>query len=91
VQNDKCSNSALCILHCESLFVLAVQLVLAAAAAELFELQPVRRVLFVLRRHVVALFALRALQNYVISRHTLGPQLSAVSGQQKHSRLIADR
>ena len=41
----------------------------AAATAELFELKPVRRALFVLGRHVVALFALRALQNYVISRH----------------------
>ncbi len=41
----------------------------AAATAELFELQPVRRVLFVLGRHVVAFFALGALQNYVISRH----------------------
>ena len=46
-----------------------MQLVLAAAAAELFELEPVRRVLFVLRRHVIALFALSALQNNVISRH----------------------
>ena len=53
-----------------SLLILSMQLVLAAAAAELFELEPVRRVLFVLRRHVIALFALSALQNYVISRHT---------------------
>jgi hypothetical protein len=52
------------------LLVLSVQLVLAAAAAELFELEPVRLVLFVLCRDVVALFALSALQNYVISRHT---------------------
>jgi hypothetical protein len=43
--------------------------VAAAATAELFEFQPVRRVLFILRRHVIALFALGALQNYVISRH----------------------
>ena len=42
---------------------------LAAAAAELIELKPVRRVLFVLRRYVIALFALGALQNDVISRH----------------------
>ncbi len=33
----------------------------AAAAAELVELKPVRRVLFVLGRHVVPLFALGAL------------------------------
>jgi len=33
----------------------------AAAAAKLFELEPVWRVLFVLCRHVVALFALGAL------------------------------
>ena len=42
----------------------------AAAATKLLKLQPVRRVLFVLRRYVIALFALRALQNNVISRHT---------------------
>src|SRR5688572_1532598 len=52
------------------LFIFLVQRVAPAAATELFELQPVRRVLFVLGRHVIALFALRALQNYVISRHT---------------------
>ena len=46
-----------------------MQLVLAASPAELFELEPVRLVLFVLGRHVVALFALGALQNNVISRH----------------------
>ena len=51
------------------LLILFMQLVLAAAATELFELKPVRRVLFVLCRHVIALFALRALQNNVISRH----------------------
>ena len=43
---------------------------LAAATAELLELKPVRRVLFILGRHVIALFALGALQNNVISRHT---------------------
>jgi hypothetical protein len=52
-----------------SLFVLSVQRMAAAAATELFELKPVRRVLFVLCRHVIPLFALGALQNYVISRH----------------------
>jgi hypothetical protein len=41
----------------------------AAAAAELLELQPIRRVLFVLGRHVVALLALGTLQNNIISRH----------------------
>jgi hypothetical protein len=46
-----------------------VQAVLAAAATELIKLKPVRRVLFVLRRDVVTLFALGALQNDVISRH----------------------
>ena len=51
------------------LLILFVQRMAAAATAELFELKPVRRALFVLCRHVVALFALRALQNYVISRH----------------------
>ena len=41
----------------------------AAAATKLLKLQPVRRVLFVLCRHVITLFAFRALQNNVISRH----------------------
>ena len=51
------------------LFVFPMHGVAATATAELFELQPVGRVLLVLRRHVIALFALGALQNYVISRH----------------------
>ena len=41
----------------------------AAAAAELLELQPIGCALFVLCRHVIALFAFRALQNNVISGH----------------------
>jgi hypothetical protein len=56
-----------------SLFVFLVQRMTAAAATELFELKPVRRVLFVLGRHVIALFAFSALQNNVISRHFLIP------------------
>ena len=52
-----------------NLFVLFVQSVAAAATTELFELQPVRRVLLVLCSHVIPLFALGALQNYVISWH----------------------
>lgn len=52
-----------------SLFVFSMQLVLAATTAELVEFEPVRRILFVLCSHVVALFALCALQNNVISRH----------------------
>jgi hypothetical protein len=58
-----------CPLSIVRLFVLFVQRMAAAAATELFELKPVRRVLFVLCRHVIPLFALGALQNYVISRH----------------------
>ena len=46
-----------------------MQLVLAAATAELAEFEPVRRILLVLGRHVIALFALRTLQNNIISRH----------------------
>ncbi len=48
----------------------------AAATAKLIKLKPVRRVLFVFRRYVVALFALSALQNYIISRHKLSSRLS---------------
>ena len=51
------------------LFILFVQRMATATATELFELQPVRLGLFVLGRHIVALFALRTLQNNVISRH----------------------
>ena len=58
------------------LFVFPVQAVAAAAAAELVELKPVRRVLLVLRRDVVTLFALGALQNYVISRHKSSSAMS---------------
>ena len=43
------------------LLILSVQPVAAAATAKLVELKPVRRVLFVFGRHVVALFALGAL------------------------------
>src|SRR5439155_869282 len=47
--------------------------VAAAATAKLFELKPIRRVLFVLGRHVITLFALSALQYNVISWHILIP------------------
>ena len=46
-----------------------MQAVTAATTAELIKLKPIRRVLFILGRYVIAFFALRALQNYVISRH----------------------
>ncbi len=52
-----------------SLFVLSMHAVAATATAKLFELQPVRRVLFVLCRHVITLFALGTLQNNIISWH----------------------
>ena len=42
-----------------------------ATTAKLFQLDPVRRVFLVLGRYVIALFALGALQNYVISWHKL--------------------
>jgi hypothetical protein len=44
-----------------------------ATAAKLFEFQPVRRVLLVFGRYIIAFFALGALQNYVISRHNFLP------------------
>ena len=50
-----------------------MQRMATAAATEFFELKPVRRVLLVLRRYVIALFALRALQNNVIPWHFLIP------------------
>jgi hypothetical protein len=54
----------------------------AAATAKFLKLKPVRRVLFILCRHVVALFAFGALQNYVISWHispVVSSRLSIVS------------
>jgi hypothetical protein len=65
------------------LLILSMQCMAAATAAELFELEPVRRALLVLRRHVIALLTIRALQNNVVSsafRHFL--PLSAISSQQ---------
>jgi hypothetical protein len=56
------------------LFVFSVQRMATATTAELFELKPIRRALFVLRRHVIALLTIGALQNYVVSsafRHFL--------------------
>jgi hypothetical protein len=50
-----------------------MQSVAAATTAKLFEFQPVRRVLLVFGRYIIALFALGALQNYVISRHNFLP------------------
>ena len=40
-----------------------------AAPTELLELQTVRSLLLILGRHVIALFALGALQYNVVSRH----------------------
>ena len=48
-----------------------MQPVATAATAEFLELQPVRRVLLVLGRYVVAFLTLGALQNYIVSRHNL--------------------
>ncbi len=45
-----------------------MQRMAAAATAELLELKPVRRVLFVLGRYVIPLLTVRTLKNYVISR-----------------------
>ena len=59
------------------LLVFPMQRMAAAAAAKLFELKPVRRVLFVFCRHVIPLFALGALQNNVISWHFLILPLSS--------------
>ena len=54
---------------CILLLVLSMHPMAAAATTELFHLKPVRRVLFVLGRYVITLFALGALQNNVISWH----------------------
>jgi hypothetical protein len=55
-------NFPLSVVHFHSqLFILSMQPMAAAATAELVELKPIGRVLFVLCRYVVALFALGAL------------------------------
>ena len=64
------------------LFIFLVRRMATAATAEFLKLKPVRRVLFILGRDVVTLFALGALQNYVISWHIFSTQHSAISIQQ---------
>ena len=61
------------------LFIFAVQAMATAATAKLIQLQSSRSILFVFRRYIVALFALSALQNYVISRHNLLPHLTVIN------------
>jgi hypothetical protein len=56
-----------------NLFIFSVQPVATAAIAKFFKFKPSGRVLFVFSRYVVTFFALRALQNYVISRHNFLP------------------
>lgn len=56
-----------------TLLRLFVRLMLAAHAAELAELQPLRRLLLILVRHVVARLAHRTLENNIVSRHVLLP------------------
>jgi hypothetical protein len=46
-----------------------MRLMLAATAAKFFEFQTIRRLFLVLISHVVAFFALRALQNDVVSHN----------------------
>src|SRR2546421_3806404 len=64
-----------------TLFRLFVSRVAAAAAAELPELQALRRRLLVLRRHVVAALALGALQHNVVAWHKSPSKISTVSSQ----------
>jgi hypothetical protein len=65
------------------LLVLFMQPMAAAAATIFLKLKPVWRVLFIFCRHVVALFALGALQNYVISRHIFLSGRWSVAGDQR--------
>lgn len=55
------------------LFIFPVRRMATAATTEFLKFKPVRRVLFILGSDVVTLFALGALQNYVVSRHFLIP------------------
>ena len=67
MQNDECKMQNPSFIIRYSSFIFFMQLVLAAAATKLTELEPVRLSLFVLCRHVIALFALSALQNNIVS------------------------
>ena len=53
--------------------------VFATTAAELAELQPVRRSLFILSRNIIAIFAIVTLKHNIIARHKsplgLGPSI----------------
>ena len=51
------------------LFRFAMRRVTTAAVTKLAELKTFRRRLFILRRRVVAAFALHALQHYIIACH----------------------
>jgi hypothetical protein len=77
-----------------------------ATAAKLLEFQTLRRRLLILRRHIIATFAVRALKHNIITRHNLPSKpvrnlifysLSAISFQQSAgvvlsgSKLTADR
>src|SRR2546421_2969451 len=64
-----------------TLFRLFVSRVAAAAAAELPELQALRSRLLVLRRHVVAVLALGALQHNVVAWHKSPSKISTVSSR----------
>lgn len=51
------------------LFIFSMQRMNATTTTEFFEFKTTRSRFFILCRNVIALFALGALQNYVISRH----------------------
>jgi len=55
------------------LFIFSVRRMATAATTKLFELQPVRRSLFIFCRNVIAFLTLGALQNYIVSRHNFLP------------------
>src|SRR5262245_44719975 len=56
----------------------------AATSTERLELKPIRSVLFVLGCHVIALFALRTLQNNVIPWHFLNSLLQKLLNNVSH-------
>jgi hypothetical protein len=53
------------------LFGFLMRCVLTAAAAELAEFQTFRRGLLVLRRYIIAHFAITALQHNIVTRHNV--------------------
>jgi hypothetical protein len=80
-------NAELFLVHRSSFIVhrslrFLVSRVATAASAELPELKSLRRRLLILRRHVVAVLALGALQHNIVARHNSPSKFSTINANQ---------